>query len=76
MYTHLFIKGKRLTASQTLKEVEKLFSKLDFIRVHRSFMVNLNSIEGICEDEILIAEQRIPVGRTYKKDLFDRIMTI
>jgi DNA-binding LytR/AlgR family response regulator len=76
MYSHLFIAGKRITASQTLKETEKLFSHLDFIRVHRSYVVNLNAIEGIYEDEILIAEHRIPVGRTYKKDLFDRIVTI
>lgn len=76
MYTHLFIDGKRITASQTLKQVEKLFSNYNFIRVHKSFMVNMDAIDGICDDEILIGDQRVPVGRTYKKDLFDRILTM
>lgn len=76
MYAHLFLEGKRITASQTLKEIEKLFKSFNFIRVHRSYLVNLNAIDGICEDEILINKQRIPVGRTHKKGLFDRIKTI
>ena len=76
MYTHIYSAGKRITASQTLKEIEKLFAAYNFFRVHRSYMVNMDAIEGICDDEILIGEQRIPVGRTYKKELFNKIRTI
>lgn len=76
MYTHLFVDGKRITASQTLKEIEKLFASHNFVRVHRSFMVNMDAVEGICDDEILIGGQHVPVGRTYKKDFFDRIRMI
>jgi DNA-binding LytR/AlgR family response regulator len=76
MYTHLYTGGRRITASQTLKEFEKIFSGFYFFRVHRSYMVNMDAIEGICEDEILIGEARIPIGRTYKKEFFDKILTI
>ena len=76
VYTHLFVDGKRITASQSLKEIEKLFTPHNFMRVHRSFIVNLNCIDGICENEILLDNTKIPVGRTYKKALFERIKTI
>jgi len=76
MYTHLYSAGNRVTASQTLKEIERIFGSEEFIRVHRSYMVNIHKIEGICEDEILIGSDRIPIGRTYKKALFDQILTI
>ncbi len=45
-YTHLFLKDKRkLTACRTLKEVEEQLQEFSFfIRVHHSYLVNLNEI--------------------------------
>lgn len=45
-YTHLFLKsGKKITACRTLKEMEEHLKDFTFfIRVHHSYMVNLNEI--------------------------------
>jgi two-component system LytT family response regulator len=45
-YTHLFLKsGKKITACRTLKEMEEHLKDFSFfIRVHHSYMVNLNEI--------------------------------
>jgi len=45
-YTHLYLKsGKKITACRTLKEMEEHLKDFSFfIRVHHSYMVNLNEI--------------------------------
>ena len=60
----------------TLMNFDSLQSKLgseDFIRVHRSFLVNVNYIEFIQKGRIVIHWERIPIGETYKKDFFAKI---
>lgn len=46
-----------------------------FIRVHRSYLVNANLIERINlkDDYIEIADTNIPIGKTYKKNLFENL---
>ncbi len=45
-YTHLFLKNKnKITACRTLKEMEQQLNDFsNFIRVHHSYMVNLNEV--------------------------------
>lgn len=42
-YTHIFLKtGKKLTASKTIKWYEDLLEAMNFYRVHKSHVINLN----------------------------------
>jgi len=45
-YTHFFLKNRtKITACRTLKEVEEILSSFtSFIRVHHSYIVNLNEV--------------------------------
>lgn len=44
-YTHIFLAaGNKVLVSKTLKEFEKLINHPHFMRVHRSFYVNLNQV--------------------------------
>jgi two-component system LytT family response regulator len=50
-YTQIFMSdGAKLTASKRLSEFERLLSMGDFMRVHRSHMVNLHQIKRIGKD--------------------------
>lgn len=50
-YTHLFMtNGSKLTASKRLSEFERLLNTGNFMRVHRSHMVNLYQIKRIGKD--------------------------
>jgi DNA-binding LytR/AlgR family response regulator len=61
-----------LTLSNFSSIIEKI-SNPDFIRVHNSYIVNLNYIKSIQKNRILIGDKRIPISETYKKDFFDKI---
>lgn len=51
-----------------MKEMEKKLGE-GFLRVHKSFIVNLEKVEGIGSNEIRLGGRKIPVGKVYKKEL-------
>lgn len=57
----------------SLKAVEEKFPATCFLRVHRSYIVNLDKIEAIEEDDLVITDQRIPIGKTYREKLMSRL---
>lgn len=57
----------------SLKAVEEKFPATCFLRVHRSYIVNLDKIEAIEEDDLVITDQRIPIGKTYREKLMGRL---
>jgi hypothetical protein len=59
--------------SSTLTKIEQLLPKFMFMRVHRSFIVNLERIKAIEARKIQIADGvSIPVGQSYRKLVFDK----
>jgi len=65
--------GKELLGNP-LKSIEQRLSGLGFLRVHRSFVVNLRAVEGIQDDECLMrGGMRIPVGGSYREELMRAI---
>lgn len=63
---------KIVTGSQVIltkgkiTDVETEYTSVNIIRIHRSFMVNLNHIESFNQNEIFIAGQLFSIGRQYK----------
>jgi len=68
-------KEKKIIISITAKSLlQKLsVSQVPFLRVHREYVVNLNHISKIDESTLLIDQKLIPIGHTYKKELFNRL---
>lgn len=59
--------GSKLTVSYTLTEATQHLSEFFFIRVHRSFIINIKHVSGFIGNTFYIGEQMIPIGRLYKK---------
>ena len=60
----------------TLMSLSKMLNRLpasDFIRVHKSYIINLHHISLIQQNRIMIGEKEIPISNTYKEDFFSRI---
>lgn len=69
-YTLIFTKSGRYVYSSILRSFEDLLPQSRFIRVHRSFIVNLDAITGIDGNSLLIGESKIPVSRNNRDELF------
>ncbi len=74
-FTLIYFEGKREVANVSL---HKLLDVLDsnFIRCHKSYIVNLKSIDKIVGNQLIIGDGKIPVGRSYKIDLMNRLKMI
>jgi len=48
-------------------EIETLLGSNDFIRIHKSYVVNLEKITAFSANEIEIGMAKLPIGRTYKE---------
>lgn len=63
----------RVIALQTMKSLEKKLPSNLFMRVHRSYIVNIDKIKAIVGNAIEIIEsgqtKHIPIGKNYKDDL-------
>lgn len=59
----------------TLSSFKEILEKLpdSFLRVHRSYIVNINYIKALQKTKIVIEDLRIPIGETYKNDVLKRL---
>lgn len=62
----------KITARSSMKNILEKLSDKDFVRVHRSYIVPINSIKTIVNRNIHIGGFIIPIGETYK----DTVMKI
>jgi DNA-binding LytR/AlgR family response regulator len=66
-YCQLKSKECTITFSENLRFLErKLDFAKEFVRIHRSYIVNVNSIQRVHENRLWIADTEIPIGKTYK----------
>jgi two-component system, response regulator PdtaR len=64
IYTH---EKKYLIRCTINKAIEKMKQSY-FVRVHRSFCVNINKVSKFNEQEITIENIKVPIGRNYKEN--------
>lgn len=72
-YVYLHTKEGKFLIHSSLKAIEEKLAPFDFMRVHRSFIVNMKSIDGMDGDDILISGLRIRIGKTYRDDFMGQI---
>lgn len=57
----------------SMKEIEAKLPQLNFARVHRSYIVQIDKIAALEENACIIDGQRIPIGKSFKDTLMSRI---
>lgn len=76
VYVELFlVNKKKLLVRKSLSSLQADLNE-DFVRVHRSFIVNVNHIREIKSDSIHILQETIPLGKKYKDELLNRVNLI
>ena len=72
IYAILNTAKSKFVLSQPLKSIETRLPD-NFMRIHRSFIINLDSIDSIIDNDVVIAEKYIPIGKTYRDALMGRL---
>lgn len=68
-YCQIQTRKKLITIRSTVKELFDAIPLEKFVRVHKSYMVNLENLEAICNKEALIFGEKVPVGRNFYTSL-------
>jgi DNA-binding LytR/AlgR family response regulator len=65
----------KFTIHSTMKEIERKFDYDNFLRVHRSFIVNTNKILTIEQYMIIMEDHKkeIPIGGSYKQKFINKM---
>ncbi len=65
--------SKNYTVHSTLKKIEEKLPKDLFLKVHRSYIINLKRIIDIEDNSVLIAKDVVPVSRSNRSELMKRL---
>lgn len=66
-------KSKAYNTHYQLGELEDLMRSDNFLRIHRSFMVAIDKIESFSAAEVEIAGRTLPIGRSHKLYVMEKL---
>ena len=73
-YSDVFYEnGEKYTATQTLKSIAEKFTDYGFVRVHKSYVVNLSKVTSISGQTLYVGMQSIPIGKAFRKAFFEKL---
>jgi DNA-binding LytR/AlgR family response regulator len=76
-YCKLITRDKEILIGQTLKQMGEALSGIpQFMRVHRSYIINLSQIEEIGDLFVTIHKKQIPLNKISKEDITTRLQKI
>ena len=72
-YLRIVTRKAKIMTIQNFQNMEQMLPSDNFVRVHKSYIVAMDKIESIERNVILIAGQRISVGKNYQNEFYRRI---
>ncbi|WP_417941201.1 LytR/AlgR family response regulator transcription factor [Flavobacterium sp. RS13.1] len=72
-YILIKTEDKNYTVHSTLKKIEDKLPVSSFLKVHRTYIINIKKIIDIEDNSVLIAKDVIPVSRSNRPELMKRL---
>ncbi|MEB2774048.1 LytTR family DNA-binding domain-containing protein [Algoriphagus sp. D3-2-R+10] len=73
-YSIVYTTEDQIIVKGSLKNAENLLGAKKLVRVHKSYLVALDRIRTIQGNQIILDTHSIPIGRSYKKELYKLLM--
>ncbi|MCC3215681.1 response regulator [Chryseobacterium sp. X308] len=71
-YVVIYTKQQKLITAMNLKTIHQKISGETFIRVSKSYVVNMNYIDSFDNHNIYIEDSEIPLGEVYRSEFFTK----
>jgi len=72
-YLKIHLPGKTIITRETISNMEAKLPKKEFIRIHRSFILSIAKIESFTNEFVEVNKKAIPISRSYKKNVLQRL---
>lgn len=66
-YVSFYTQTERLISLLSLKHLEDSLPAEDFIRIHKSYIVNKNKVKSLYGNQLEIEGKMLPIGKSYKE---------
>ena len=68
-YCKIFMANSNLLVSKKLSAIQRLLPDGQFVRIHKSYIVNMNYATVRKGNSLFVDGERMPIGRDYKNNL-------
>jgi DNA-binding LytR/AlgR family response regulator len=72
-YCHVVTNSRKYVLSVSMSNVVEQIDHSDFVRVHRSYVVNVNKITGIDGNVIKLGTQSVEMSKSMREDVLSRL---
>lgn len=72
-YIKIICENKTVVTMSTMKALESSLPAANFMRIHRSYIVNMDKVESVRDFCFQIKAHRLQVGKSYKKSVINLI---
>lgn len=69
-YTEIYTPTKNYTLSTNLNHFQENLNQPIFVRIHRSFIVNIKKVEAFDNNTVVINGKTLPISKSYQKSVF------
>ncbi|WGF92983.1 LytR/AlgR family response regulator transcription factor [Aequorivita marisscotiae] len=75
-YCRIFSQGREYLLVMTLKDIDEKLPQKHFLRIHRSYIINISQIDEVAGTHVVIAKKAIPMSKAMRTELLKRLQTI
>ena len=75
-YCRIFSQGREYLLVMTLKDIDAKLPQNHFLRIHRSYIINISQIDEVAGTHVVIAKKAIPMSKAMRTELLKRLQTI
>lgn len=77
-YCTIVTQNSKLSVRNSISGLKKILNHDTFIQTHRSYIINWKKVDSVVESDqsIQINEHQIPLGRSFKQEVFKRLQIV
>ena len=75
-YIKIYLADNISTTRETISNIETKLPTNNFLRIHRSYIVNLKKVVSYTNEFVEIGKKAIPISRTYKENVLKKLNEI
>lgn len=74
-YCKVHATNKDCLLVMTLKEIDEKLPNEHFLRIHRSYIINLSHVDEVAGSHVVIGKKAIPMSKNLRNELLNRLQT-
>ncbi|QQX77087.1 MULTISPECIES: LytR/AlgR family response regulator transcription factor [Aequorivita] len=75
-YCRIFSQDREYLLVMTLKDIDEKLPQNHFLRIHRSYIINISQIDEVAGTHVVISKKAIPMSKAMRAELLKRLQTI